>query len=81
MHDSLRCLTFALMLGSSTHADDPARVDPVPDAAHPARNAQVLVPSQGAGMNALFFLASGEAPKPTVVLLHGLPGASWSSST
>ena len=25
-------------------------------------------------MNAVFFLASGEKPKPTLVLLHGLPG-------
>lgn len=48
--------------------------DPAPDMAHPAVNRQVLVPSGGEGMNALFFLASGAGPKPTVVLLHGLPG-------
>jgi pimeloyl-ACP methyl ester carboxylesterase len=43
------------------------------DARHPAVNRQVLVPSGGAGMNALFFLAAGSGPKPTL-LLHGLPG-------
>lgn len=48
--------------------------DRAPDAEHPAVNRQVLVPSAGEGMNALFFLASGAGPKPTVVLLHGLPG-------
>jgi pimeloyl-ACP methyl ester carboxylesterase len=58
---------------------DPARgdaavTDPVPDAAHPTANRQLLVPSGGVGMNALFLLASGAGPKPTLVLMHGLPG-------
>ena len=55
-------------------ARDAAATDPVPDAAHPTTNKQLLVPSGGVGMNALFLLASGEARKPTLVLLHGLPG-------
>jgi pimeloyl-ACP methyl ester carboxylesterase len=48
--------------------------DPPRDAAHPARNRQLLVPSHGEGMNALFLLAAGEGPHPTMLLLHGLPG-------
>ncbi|HEX4496583.1 MAG TPA: alpha/beta hydrolase [Thermoanaerobaculia bacterium] len=44
------------------------------DAKHPAANRQLLIPSGGAGMNALFFLAAGSGPKPTLLLLHGLPG-------
>ena len=48
--------------------------DPLPDAAHPTRNVQVLVPSGGVGMNALFNLASGAGPHPTVILFHGFPG-------
>lgn len=48
--------------------------DPPRDAAHPARNRQVLILSHGDGMNALFMLAAGAGPKPTMVLLHGLPG-------
>lgn len=48
--------------------------DPPRDAAHPARNRQVLILSHGEGMNALFMLAAGPKPKPTMVLLHGLPG-------
>ena len=55
-------------------AASPAVTDPKPDAAHPTSNKQLLVPSGGVGMNALFLLASGEAPKPTLILLHGLPG-------
>jgi pimeloyl-ACP methyl ester carboxylesterase len=48
--------------------------DPAPDPAHPPRSAQVLVPSHGMGMNALFYLAGGVGPHPTIVLLHGFPG-------
>lgn len=52
------------------------------DEAHPARNRQLVIPSgpvrpdlgRPAEMNALFFLAAGEGPKPTMLLLHGLPG-------
>jgi pimeloyl-ACP methyl ester carboxylesterase len=53
---------------------DYAVTDPVPDADHPTANKQLLIPSSGVGMNALFLLASGDGPKPTLVLLHGLPG-------
>jgi pimeloyl-ACP methyl ester carboxylesterase len=48
--------------------------DPPRDAAHPAHNRQVLILSHGDGMNALFMLAAGAGPKPTMLLLHGLPG-------
>jgi pimeloyl-ACP methyl ester carboxylesterase len=72
-------MTFAL--NGVTHADErrepiPLSVisDPAPDPAHPPYSAQVLVPSHGMGMNALFYLAGGVGPHPTVVLLHGFPG-------
>lgn len=76
-------LATALMLpfSGAVHAEDlgqptPSAVvsDPVPDLAHPPRSAQVLVPSHGLGMNALFYLAGGVGPHPTIVLLHGFPG-------
>jgi uncharacterized protein len=70
-----------LALSSTIHADEPVRPipsavisDPAPDAAYPPRSAQVLVPSHGVGMNALFYLAGGAGPHPTLVLLHGFPG-------
>jgi uncharacterized protein len=44
------------------------------DAKHPAANRQLLIPSGGVDMNALFFLAAGSGLKPTLLLLHGLPG-------
>jgi len=48
--------------------------DPARDPAYPAVNRQTVILSHGEGMNALFLLASGPGPKPTMLLLHGLPG-------
>src|SRR5450755_4170074 len=70
-----------LFLFGATHAEDIAKPispsvisDPAPDPVYPPHSAQVLVPSHGMGMNALFYLAGGVGPHPTVVLLHGFPG-------
>jgi pimeloyl-ACP methyl ester carboxylesterase len=74
---SAACAAAVLALGAPAWAQStPAAVisDPAPDAAHPPRSAQVLVPSGGVGMNALFYLAGGAGPHPTVILFHGLPG-------
>jgi uncharacterized protein len=72
-------LLFAL--SGATHAKDvgqpiPPSVisDPEPDPLHPPSSAEVLIPSHGMGMNALFYLAGGAGQHPTMVLLHGLPG-------
>lgn len=67
---------------AETRAVDPAFeaapaavvADPQRDASHPATNTQLLISSHGSEMNALFLLASGDGPKPTLLLLHGLPG-------
>lgn len=48
--------------------------DPARDPKHPAANQQMLILSGGVGMNALLLRASGSGPKPTLLLLHGLPG-------
>jgi uncharacterized protein len=78
---SLATLLLVLALSSATYADDigtliPSSVisDPKPDPLYPPHSAQVLVPSHGMGMNALFYLAGGAGPHPTMVLLHGFPG-------
>ena len=72
---------LALASFGVVHADElsgliPSAViaDPTPDPANPPRSAQVLIPSHGVGMNGLFYLAGGEGPHPTLVLLHGFPG-------
>lgn len=78
---SLSATFLVLVLSSATHADNMGKLipssvisDPAPDPVHPPRSAQVLVPSHGMEMNALFYLAGGAGPHPTMVLLHGLPG-------
>jgi uncharacterized protein len=76
MTSALAAVTLAAAAPGVLAQPIPAAVisDPAPDAAHPTRNEQVLVPSGGVGMNALFNLASGAGPHPTVVLFHGFPG-------
>jgi pimeloyl-ACP methyl ester carboxylesterase len=70
----------AALLGTSASAAAAAPaahsviVDPPRDAAFPAHNRQLLIPSHGAGMNALLFVAAGKGPHRTVILMHGLPG-------
>lgn len=50
--------------------EDPAVFDPV----NPAVNRMVEIPSGGARMSGVLFVASGSGPHPTVILLHGFPG-------
>ncbi len=78
---SLSATVLVCMLCSAAHSDTITKTippsvvsDPAPDPLHPPRSAQVLVPSHGLGMNALFYLAAGTGPHPTMVLLHGFPG-------
>jgi pimeloyl-ACP methyl ester carboxylesterase len=74
---ALLCLALLAVAPAAGAVPDPGRaaiVDPPRDAAHPARNQQLLIDSHGSKMNALFFLAAGAGPHPTMLLLHGLPG-------
>jgi pimeloyl-ACP methyl ester carboxylesterase len=48
--------------------------DPPKDAAHPARMETLQIFSHGQPMNAVFYMASGAEPRPTVLFLHGSPG-------
>jgi len=48
--------------------------DPVADKQNPPGLSIFTIPSQGFEMDAFFYLAAGEGPHGTVLLLHGLPG-------
>ena len=48
--------------------------DPARDPAHPADMAAFTVPTGGVRVNALMYLASGDQPHPTMLMLHGFPG-------
>jgi pimeloyl-ACP methyl ester carboxylesterase len=74
-------LCSVLLLASFAHGqekieDIPAAVivDPPPDPLHPATMASPDIPSHGAKLYSVIYLAAGEGPHPTVLLLHGFPG-------
>jgi uncharacterized protein len=48
--------------------------DPPPDPAYPATMAWPDIPSHGAKMYSVIYIASGAGPHPTVLMLHGFPG-------
>jgi len=48
--------------------------DPAPDAAFPAAMSAFVIPSHDGAMNTVMYLAAGEGPHPTLLLLHGFPG-------
>jgi uncharacterized protein len=48
--------------------------DPTPDKTNPATMATFQIPSHGAMLNALAYIATGPGPYPMVLLLHGFPG-------
>jgi len=48
--------------------------DPAPDKAHPPHTAVPDIPSHGQKLYAVIYLAGGEGPHPTVLLMHGFPG-------
>jgi pimeloyl-ACP methyl ester carboxylesterase len=67
---------FFVFCCSSISAQLPAALttDPPPDKAHPAAMESFQIPSHGAMLNALAYIAEGPGPHPTVLLLHGFPG-------
>lgn len=68
----------AVSLGATAQVAGPlqaAVADPVADAEHPAQLQLVRYPSSGSEVPARFFVTAGQGPHPTVLLLHGLPGA------
>ncbi|MGB6430923.1 MAG: alpha/beta fold hydrolase [Candidatus Acidiferrales bacterium] len=48
--------------------------DPAPDKTDPAAVEAFQLPSHGALLNAIVYIAAGTGPHPVVVLLHGFPG-------
>jgi pimeloyl-ACP methyl ester carboxylesterase len=67
---ALLCASFDL------HAQQlPAAIttDPPPDKAYPAAMETFQIPSHGAMLNALAYVAEGAGPHPVVILLHGFP--------
>lgn len=49
-------------------------VDPPRDTKAPADMAAFTLPTGGVAVNAMMYLASGDKPHPTLLMLHGFPG-------
>src|SRR5215468_458557 len=74
-------LCSLLCFANTIHAqENPQQVptavisDPAPDPAYPATMAWPDIPSHGARMYSVIYIASGAGPHPTVLMLHGFPG-------
>jgi pimeloyl-ACP methyl ester carboxylesterase len=68
------CLAASLVFCTALHAQSAITTDPAPDKANPAAIDSFQLPSQGARLNALVYIAAGSGPHPIVILLHGFPG-------
>jgi len=74
---SIFALSVAFAFGLSASAQQlPAALttDPPVDKAHPAAMDAFQIPSHGAALNAIVYLAAGEGAHPVVLVLHGFPG-------
>jgi acetyl esterase/lipase len=67
-------LAFASAPAWAQSAPAAVTTDPVPDPTTPAAMAAFVLPSGDGAMNAVLYLASGSAPHPTMLFLHGFPG-------
>ncbi len=68
---------FQVTVNAQTPACDTQAVvsDPATwDSLYPPTSAEVRIPSSGARMNGLLYLAQGKGPHVTVLFLHGFPG-------
>lgn len=76
----LLALLFAMALSVALAAQQSAAqqpaisADPPIDHAHPATMESVQIPSHGALLNGLVYIAAGAGPHPVAFLLHGFPG-------
>lgn len=72
---ALLCASLTVHAQSSTALSTTAiTADPAPDKANPAAMRSFQLPSHGALLNALVYVAAGAGPHPVVILLHGFPG-------
>jgi pimeloyl-ACP methyl ester carboxylesterase len=65
---------FASVSISAQQLPSAITTDPEPDKAYPAAMETFQIPSHGAMLNALAYIAEGAGPHPVVLLLHGFPG-------
>lgn len=67
-------LLWASVHLSAQQLPEAITTDPALDKAYPAAMETFQIPSHGAMLNALAYIAEGAGPHPVVLLLHGFPG-------
>jgi hypothetical protein len=77
--DRFSCLIFATVFAAALslggqQIPTALSTDPPVDRSHPAAMDSFQIPSHGALLNAIAYLASGAGPHPVVIVLHGFPG-------
>ena len=70
---ALLCALFYLP-ASALQLTSALTTDPIPDPTNPATIQSFQIPSHGAMLNALAYIAEGAGPHPVAILLHGFPG-------
>lgn len=73
LHAALLSVSISVVAGGNAQ-QSAITSDPTPDKANPAAMESFQIPSHGALLNALAYIAEGPGPHPVVVLLHGFPG-------
>jgi pimeloyl-ACP methyl ester carboxylesterase len=71
---ALLAASLSLHSQSAANAIAALNQDPPPDKTYPAAMESFQIPSHGAMLNALAYIAEGAGPHPVVLLLHGFPG-------
>src|SRR5580704_16713403 len=71
---ALLAASLSLHSQSAANAIAALNQDPEADKANPATIESFQIPSHGAMLNALAYIAEGAGPHPVVLLLHGFPG-------
>jgi len=70
----MRTLFVAFSLAAFGQTPPAIFTDPPHDAANPAKMSVEHIPSHGAAINSVVYLAAGAGLHPTLVICHGLPG-------
>jgi pimeloyl-ACP methyl ester carboxylesterase len=71
---ALFCVCFCCVSMPAQQVPAALTTDPPADKAYPAAMETFQIPSHGAMLNALAYVAEGAGPHPVVILLHGFPG-------
>jgi pimeloyl-ACP methyl ester carboxylesterase len=71
---TLFCVWFCCASVPAQQIPAALTTDPPADKAYPAAMETFQIPSHGAMLNALAYVAEGAGPHPVVILLHGFPG-------